>query len=94
MKPDSDSQSDHQWEKKIQILHIIAIIENEKKDVLLYGDYMDPCFPCSNKGPDLELPSYIEPFNKYALLQDCQRCILKLRMPKKWHITTGINVMN
>jgi len=38
-----------------------------KKYILLYGDYMDSCFPCSNKGPDLELPSYIEPFDKVCI---------------------------
>jgi len=68
MKPDSDSLSDHQWEKEDLDL-TYNIIENEKKDILLYGDYvdMDPCFPCSNKGPNLELPSYIEPLDKVCI---------------------------
>lgn len=68
MKPDSDSQSDHQWEKEDLDL-AYNIIESEKKDELLYGDYvdMDPCFPRSNKGPDLELPSYIEPLDKVCI---------------------------
>ena len=28
---------------------------------------MDPCFPRSNKGPNLELPSYLEPLDKVCI---------------------------
>ena len=40
-----------------------------KKKERLYNDYvdMDPCFPRSNKGPNLELPCYLEPVDKVCI---------------------------